>query len=174
MRPFIVLFALALTFVGVSSASAVPFNASYTDSNGGVIAFMFEGTIQQDGDIVVVDSMIMNPTYNGVDPLIQNALFQSFSAGFLGQGGPALLSFSGNVLDFLWSDPQVAQGFFLQTVTTDGFEAVSSSDEFGQLDEGFEPDNWSLTLKSDIPEPATASLGLMSLAGLVLRRRRMA
>ena len=40
--------------------------------------------------------------------------------------------------------------------------------------EDFRRDRWSLTYKNTTPEPATAALGLLGIAGLMLRRRKTA
>ncbi len=105
---------VSLSLVSAAQAGMV-YNATYTNLSGGVIEFTLDGDLQPDGDTVLVNSLLTNPTYNGVDPMIPMASFDSASNRFFGSGVPATLSLSGTTIDFIWSDPVVSDGFLIDT-----------------------------------------------------------
>ena len=58
-------------------AQAVLLNASYT-LQGGVLTMVFDGTVQGDGDTIVINSMFA-PKFNGVTPaMVRSGVFSRF------------------------------------------------------------------------------------------------
>ena len=160
-------------------AHATLFNAAYELEGGDVVSFMLDGSIDIDGDTVVVNSLLMTPEFNGTAPslgAISGFLSITDVLDLLAPGdpvvNPALLSFSGDGMDFAFFNDFNDDGFFLDTAGVffgvPGFLAgVSYGDTEGEL---FVSARWSLVPK--VPEPASILLFGLGLAALAFMRQR--
>jgi hypothetical protein len=143
-------------------ASAATFNLSYT-SSAGTITATIDGTLQPDGNTVIVSS-VSNPTFNG-SPAPALPFVSSFNT--FPVEGPALLSLDGSGLDFAaCTDSICSDGFIFSSL----WSIFASGLSFGDVSSGGEPfvlANYSLTPTGTpaVPEPATV-LGLLSIAGV--------
>ena len=164
-----------------SPAHATLFNAAYELVGGDVVSFMLDGSIDIDGDTVVVNSLLMTPEFNGTAPslgAISGFLSVTDVLAGLVPGDqvaqPALLSFSGETLDFIFLNLFVGEGL-------DGFALSNPTDEidtdfysagisYGATQEEFVSARWSLSLK--VPEPATILLFGLGRAALAFMRQR--
>lgn len=176
---------LILSGSGIGTANAVLMNASYAfedivDSTPHIISFMLDGTIE--GDIVIVESLLMAPELDGVAPDLGGAEMGLSSY----TGGPARLSSTGDTMDFLFSTVGTSptEGFtfcngLVGICEVDGAffgssTAYGSGIEIG--DDIFNPATWLLEPKSapdkPVPEPAIAVLFTAGLLGIGLVRRR--
>lgn len=174
---------LILSGLGTGTANAVLMNASYAfedvDSTPHIISFMLDGTFEE--DIVIVESLLMAPELDGVAPDLGGAETGLFSY----TGGPARLSFSGDIMDFLFSTVGTSptEGFTfcngLDICNNDG-AFFGSTDAYGEGEvigtEAFNDQVWFLSLKSapdkPVPEPTIAVLFVAGLLGIGLTRRR--
>ncbi len=163
-----------------SPAHATLFNAAYVLDSADSISFMLDGSIDIDGDTVVVNSLLMTPEFNGTAPslgAISGFLSLTDDLDGLAPGdpvvNPALLSFSGDGMDFAFFNDFSADDFFLFDTAlvffgVPGFQAgVSYGDTEGEL---FVSARWSLVPK--VPEPASILLFGLGLAALAFMRQR--
>ncbi len=169
----------------INSAYSTPFNATYTSASGDdLLSFLFEGTVQADGDTVFVDEMLSVPTINGVAPEAADPLFGYIISSSGPSSLPAFLTFSGTNAEFIyvtnfagWNSPN---GF-----PVDGFHisAASGVMEFnvvfgntyvgnGGFFSGYNPSRWSLTEVVPVTAPSTLSVLMIGLAMLRLRKKR--
>ena len=170
---------LAVVTLGVGvftqSAHAVSFNFSYTLSDGDILSGMLEGEIQEDNDTVTVSAINM-PMFNG-SPAPDVPFIDSFSNFFAETGSLPVVSFSGtsNSMDLLaCTDGSCASGFGFDGLGISfGIPTFTSSTNYGDSDEPYIQNNWSLTLKDTetVPEPSSIiALGIVG-GSLLLRKR---
>ncbi|MEM7504840.1 MAG: PEP-CTERM sorting domain-containing protein [Pseudomonadota bacterium] len=174
--------AAALALVLSAPANASLFNASYTTETGGMVTFMFDGTVEADMDTVIVNSLLMPPTFNGVAPAAGAVSgFLSFTDANNGAAVgdpvvfPAVVSFSGTSMDFVYYNDSPNDAFVLADafVTGLGFGGYVGGPSWGNGGfEIFNFGNWSLTPKA-VPTPNTVLLlGLGMIGVSVLRKRQ--
>lgn len=165
--------AAAITAAGLSApAYASLFNVSYTISTGGMVEFTVDGTLQGDGDTVVVNSLPTTPTFDGVAPAlgaVSGFLSVTDADNGLAPGDPgvvpAALSLSGWTLDFVFFNDHDLDGF--------GFETgwYESGDSYGDVDEPFNQSKWSMAPAVPLPAALPLMVGGLALLGFVARRR---
>ena len=163
-----------------SPAHATLFNAAYVLDSGDTVSFMLDGSIDIDGDTVVVNSLLMTPEFNGTAPslgAISGFLSLSDVSGGSAPGdpvvNPALLSFSGDGMDFIFFNDFSADDLFLfDTVLVFlPFPGYAAGASYGDTDaELFVSARWSLVPK--VPEPASILLFGLGLAALAFMRQR--
>jgi hypothetical protein len=154
------------------AAQAALFHFSYTTSTG-VLTGTLDGTLQSDNDTVFVTAV--GPAFfNGVPGPALPVL--SSATTFLGGSAPPTVSLSGLNLDIYTATSAGDDGFTFIPAGLFGPEPVFiSGPSFGEIFEGFDRANWSLTPKSvPVPEPsAVVALALVG-GGLLLSQRRKA
>lgn len=156
-----------------NAAQAAQFNFSYTLQDGSILSGMMDGDVQADNDTVVVTAVNM-ASFNGV-PGPALPFVQSLFGLVFGNPLPAIVSFSGNVMDIAACADSGCDddGFFFDTSGFLGLPVYAGGTSFGANFEPYDPANWSLTPKS-VPEPsAVVALALVG-GGLLLSQRRKA
>jgi hypothetical protein len=144
------------------AAQAAIFSATYTLETGDVVEFFASGTAGAGGDIVTLDSMLIAPTFNGVDP---NLINPTLSSDVGDRTGPATVSFSGDTMDMIWQQGSADDGFVFRRQPEFSYGAGPS---FG-INESDGQSRWQVTV---IPEPSRSMLLFLSIGAVVLRRKR--
>jgi len=106
MRKILFASALALS-MAMAPAHAVLFDFSYTLAGGDTLAGTLDGTLQPDGNKVIVNSIVDFATFNGVDgpslPLVDDAAML---------GGDPFVSLNGDFMDLAACTNPCFDGFF--------------------------------------------------------------
>lgn len=156
-------------------AHAVLFNVSYVAVNG-TLEFMVDGTVQSDGDTVVINSVLMTPTFNGVTPTVGPGVEAFMSHTDFGNGStvgdapivPATLTFSGALMDFAYFINGNTDGFLLPGAS------VNLGPSYGGTNTPFDDDLWSMTPKVPLPAALPLMAGGLAMLGWVGWRRERA
>ena len=169
--------------LALPSAHAAVLDFSYTRSTDNkVLAGQLSGTIQPDGNTVVVSSVLDFVTLDGV---AGPALPFVYSTDFINFGTPNLLpviTFDGLFLDFIACDIANCAGVNAITFNagnasaanfgTNGAPFYASGGFFGPFGETFSATRWAVSSPAQVPEPATTLLLLAGGSLLLFRSRR--
>lgn len=175
MMKFLKTAALSAALVcAASAAQAGTYAFSYT-SGATTLSGRFTGTLQNDGNTVLIDSLVGNTVrYNGVGGAPLPVLLTAnafYDVDFKGRA-PSV-TFDGSWVDFMaCTDLSCFEGVVFDPDTIAFVYPVAvSSDAWGGVNEEFDSSKWTL---SAVPEPATWGLMIAGFAGagLALRRRR--
>lgn len=165
MRKILFASALALS-MAMAPAHAVLFDFSYTLAGGDTLAGTLDGTLQPDGNKVIVNSILDFATFNGVDgpslPLVDDAAML---------GGDPFVSLNGDFMDLAACTNPCFDGFFFFGPNLGGLFFSGSS--FGGVSEFYDAAGWNLS-EVRVPAPATLALMLFGVAGLSSARQRTA
>ena len=162
--------ALAAVLMTASPAEAATYKFAYTAVGGGVLAGRLTGSLQADGNTVLLDGVTGLITFNSVAGPALPVL--TTGSTFYGTPVAPSVTFDGSVLDFFAATDETGEfGVLFDPFVVDFHPLASTSAEFGALHEDYTFGSWSLTA---VPEPATWGLMIAGFAmtGVVARRRR--
>lgn len=164
--------ALALAGAINSTTTAEDFDFTYVLKTGDVLTGCMAGTIQPDGNTVIVTSVTMaalNGVFGTALPFVDSVIEAD--------GGPVgdpIVSFDGTVMDIVAADsPATLDGFLF-----DGAGAVFvvpafvSGSTYGRANDLYNSDNWSLRLRNVPDVGATFGLFALACGSLLAARRR--
>ena len=149
------------------SASATPMTFTYVFSDLSILEGSLDGTVQGDGDTVIINSF-GDVSYAGTTlSSIENSDFSSISDFNDGLLTP-VVSFSGDIMDLFVCSMgfdtlnncgfAAEGGFYLDSRLLTGFGAAAGNGLGDSQFEDYVVDNWRLTAVNTIPEPATLVL----------------
>ncbi len=160
---------LTLGSLETNPIQAASFNFSYAFESGELLSGMVDGDLENDGNTVSNLTNLM-ATYSGLpDITFDNLIFGNSSTATLDGsanlfGGSDIFPF--NLGTFFFATDTVNSNISLVQVTTeelpDGGFLTESLDE-----EVFNPESWSMSVKSTVPEPSTI-LSLLTIGGIAL------
>lgn len=188
---------LTLTSLLSLSAHAAQYNFSYSFASGDVVSGSLTGT--QNG-LFVENVSNVSVSFNGT-PFTGNTDFYQayyFSPGCCFAAGAPAISFDGDLNNFYFSDaaPNTPSTNVFVMNGTDkdywyigdlsplryayvavggsyvGYDVTANSSTYPGANGGFDAGRWSLTLASEVPEPATYTMLLAGLGLLVATARR--
>jgi len=155
-----------------TGADAATFHYSYQFNSGDLLMGTLEGTVQGDGNTIIVSAVGLptisgNPFPAGSDDLISD------DGNVMGS---ALVTFDGSLMDFGVVNSSLGNGFNLHSdpgvpVNFAGFALPAGFASVLFHGEAFNPEAWSI---AQIPLPASLPLLLSGIAGLFVTRRRAA
>jgi len=170
-------------------AQADVFDFSYASTINGTVAGKLAGTLQPDGNVIVVTSILDFATLNDVAGPSLPGVYSNDSLNFGTAGLSPRVSLNGAFMDFLACSgvgpgcPASADSFTFNagnvsaaTPSTGGVPFYATSGfyggGFGGFAEGYDSRNWHI---SAVPEPAIAGmfgLGVFVLIGAFVRKSR--
>jgi hypothetical protein len=166
----IVAVAAAVLGTGLADAAdAAVWNFSYQSSSV-LLAGQLEGTLQPDGNTVVISAIVGTPTVNG-SPAVPLPFVNSYANYLISIIANPVVTLDGSAMDFLaCTSGACIDGFFF---FADPGGSFGGGDSFGSVFEPFDANSWSLSL---VPEPASWALMIagFGLVGSAVRRRKAA
>lgn len=164
--------ALLWAVVTPDLAAATPFDFSYTTATGHVLTGMLDGTLQADGNTVVVGSVAMAAVDGGALPdlSVVESLIEYVGAG---TALSPIVSLSGAAMDLIACASLACTDGFLFDAAGGliGAPFFSLGLGGGTVNDDYDPRRWTLTAKA-LPETGSIAVFGAGLAGLALARRR--
>lgn len=173
--------ALFFNLAGITEVEGATYSFSYAFDTGDILTGCLEGTLDTDGNIVVVSSIIQAYWNGDLGPALPNVY--SIEGVFAAVEGtpdplakPPTVSLDGTVMDLSASTGDFFDGF---TFVTDpelfGEPAYASGDSFGATFVPYEPARWTLTESSlCVPEVSQSFWLLGASMGLLFSVRQLA
>lgn len=159
-----------------AAANAATYILSYTDVDDNTYSAILTADLDTDSD-TLINISTTSFTINGVE--YPADVTDSYTNVTYSSSADAVLTLSGSTVDYYVASTAYSTGFGMSTGTAASFYNTAFVSSALTASEGFVVANYSLTevvssVAATVPVPASLSLALTGLAGLVALRRRAA